>query len=358
MSKKIFIVFLHTLLILTSISFNYASATQRSARIIGGRPANSNAWPWMSGLVYKYEPISNGLFCGASLIAKDWVLTAAHCVFNESSASFDVIINQPQLDSGTGELLAVDSIIIHPEYNDFTLDNDLALIKLATPSRTQPIQVLPPFTAQDNAGKFAIAIGWGVISTSPEEYPLDLYQVDLPITDAPLCDAAMGDITDNMLCAGNGLGNKDTCFGDSGGPLVVFDTESQSWRQAGITSWGFGCADPGSYGVYTRLKNYAAFISDHICAAHELAVSTSLQLKIEGNKVRASWDSLNNVYLYGYRLNYAPYPDAQTIYSIDMNRSTDLSVTLGSGSDYYVAISSYHNNCISEYSNIEHFIIK
>ena len=243
-----------TLLILLITCFNNATAAERMARIIGGRPADSNAWPWMAGLVYKNSTFTNDVFCGGSLIAKDWVLTAAHCVIDANNSDFEVIINHAQLDSHSGERLSVESILYHPLYNDINLENDLALIKLATPSGNTPINVLAPFSSQDNANTVATALGWGATSNMPLSLPLDLQQVDLPIVDHSRCDKAMGDITDNMLCAGDGLGEKDTCFGDSGGPLVVFDTESNSWRQVGITSWGFDCASPGFFGVYTRLS--------------------------------------------------------------------------------------------------------
>lgn len=345
-----------TLLTLFIISSGSAIAVERMARIIGGRSADSNAWPWMAGLVYKNSDSANDVFCGASLIAKDWVLTAAHCVIDPNSSDFEVIINRAQLASNGGERVSVDSILLHPLYNDENLENDLALIKLTTPSSTPPINILAPFSSQDNANTVATALGWGVTSNMTSTFPLDLQQVDLPIVDHSRCDKAMGDITDDMLCAGDGLGEKDTCFGDSGGPLIVFDTESNSWRQVGITSWGFDCASPGFFGVYTRLKNYADFISEHICSAQEQPDSSALNLAVNGNLVRASWNAASNAE--GYRINYAPYPAAQKIYSIDMNQATDLSIGLPGGSAFYVAITNYNGNCISEYSNIEHFIVK
>jgi len=352
MSKKIIIIAL-TLLV---TSINSASATERMPRIIGGGPADSSAWPWMAGLTYKVPNYDNEVFCGASLIASDWVLTSAHCIIDENSKNIEVIINQAKLDGDGGERLEVEYILLHPEYDDFSLENDLALIKLATPSSNQPINVLAPYSSQDNEGKAAIALGWGTTSTTSLKYPLDLQQVDLPLIGNPQCDTAMGDITDDMLCAGDGLGGKDTCFGDSGGPLIVFDTESQSWRQVGITSWGFDCAAPDVFGVYTRLKNYASFISEHICTPSQTPAPVSLDLGLDGNTVNANWNSINDIS--GYRLNYAPYPTAQTIYSMDMNQITGLSVELPTGSAFYVAITSYHGNCLSDYSNIEHFVIK
>lgn len=344
-----------SIVFLILLNINSLSASEKVARIIGGERADSNDWPWVAGLVINHSS-STEVFCGASLIDKDWVLTAAHCVINIKSSSFDVIVNKPRLNQEGGERLSVDYVVLHPEYNDLTLDNDLALIKLSSPSNIPPINILAPFTSQDSAGKSAIALGWGATSTEPITYPLDLQQVDLPLISNPRCSASMGIITDDMLCAGNGQGDKDTCFGDSGGPLIIFDTESNSWRQAGITSWGFDCAEKNSFGVYTRLKNYAGFISEHICTAHETPTMTLLDLNVDGNLVTASWNPVNNIT--GYRLNYAPYPEAQTISSIDMNSATSFSIELGTGFAFYVAITSYNMNCLSDYSNIEYFIIK
>lgn len=352
MSRKAII----AIALLISASLNYASALPREARIIGGEPANPAAWPWMSGLVEKNTTPTNQVFCGASLIAKNWVLTAAHCVIDEDISTFDIIINKSQLASSGGERLTAERIIMHPQYDDFTLENDLALIKLATPSNNAPIKILSPFTTQDYGGKPAIALGWGTLSATSDVYPSELHQVDLPIIGTARCGAAMGDITNDMLCAGEGLGKKDTCFGDSGGPLIIFDTESNSWRQAGITSWGFDCAEPGFFGVYTRLKNYAEFISDHLCSAGDALPPPTLQLSLTGNRVDLNWNSPTTIS--GYRLNYAPYPQAQVIYSLDMNRLTSYSVELGTGSAFYVAITSYQDNCLSGYSNIENFTIK
>jgi len=96
-------------------------------RIIGGTESTSQSYPWMVSLK------SNGQhFCGASLIDKQWVMTAAHCVEQETAGGVSVVVgeyNTEQADIGE-QSRQVSQIIIHPQYGD---DNDIALLKLASP---------------------------------------------------------------------------------------------------------------------------------------------------------------------------------------------------------------------------------
>ena len=87
------------------------SPSQIMPRIIGGTTSQADLWPWMAGLTPK-NASAIAVFCGASLIAKDWVLTAGHCVVDQSPANFDIIINQAQLDADTGERIAVERIVL------------------------------------------------------------------------------------------------------------------------------------------------------------------------------------------------------------------------------------------------------
>jgi secreted trypsin-like serine protease len=52
----------------------------------------------------------------------------------------------------------------------------------------------------------------------------------------------------------------DTCQGDSGGPLLMFNSENV-WEEVGITSIGYGCAQPDYPGVYTRVAAYQSWIN-------------------------------------------------------------------------------------------------
>lgn len=360
MLKTILTYFFRTLLIASLLSLSTFASAKVFSKIIGGRVADADASPWMAGLVYKGESPYEGQFCGASLIAKDWVLTAAHCVYEESPSSFEVIINQPNLTKSTGERSTVERIIIHPKFDDVQLYNDLALVKLKTPSSQKPIILSSPYSNFDFTGNPVVALGWGLASTTEKKYPENLQQVGLSIIDTAKCSKALrayGGVTDKMLCAGVDSGKKDTCNGDSGGPLLVFDKLNQSWKQVGITSWGAdNCAVEGSYGVYTRVKDYAEFISDNICSATQKPKPVALALSVKDFVATANWSTSDKAT--GYRLHYAPFPSASPIYSIDLNNLTEFSAAVGAGNAFYVGITSYYDNCLGDFSNIEHFVVK
>jgi secreted trypsin-like serine protease len=116
--------------------------------------------------------------------------------------------------------------------------------------------------------KRAYTTGWG--DTDPgggTSYPTELREVDVRIVKRAICngpDSYDGLITSRMICAGYAAGGKDSCQGDSGGPLVVKNAAGK-WRlQVGVVSWGFGCAAPDFYGVYSRLAVLGQWVLNQI----------------------------------------------------------------------------------------------
>lgn len=65
----------------------------------------------------------------------------------------------------------------------------------------------------------------------------------------------------NQICAGDWLGERDTCAGDSGGPILVkIESEERVLPYiVGITSFGGYCAS-GLPAVYTRISEYREWI--------------------------------------------------------------------------------------------------
>ncbi len=236
-------------------------------RIIGGTTANPGDHPWAVALLR--TSISTGFgaqFCGGTLIASRWVLTAAHCVENLSSASeIEVAIGINNLDNiNNADRQTVSNIFIHPSYNTISLNNDIALLELATPSNNAVLAIADNnFTDNIATAELMTIIGWGSVkATSPFVFPSLLQETQIPRFDFAACNTVYSNLlTNNMICAGFAAGGKDTCQGDSGGPILYFNTSNDTYYQTGVTSFGDGCAAANKPGVYARTANYLDWIN-------------------------------------------------------------------------------------------------
>ncbi len=249
-----------------------------SVRIVGGDVVRDpNAYPWAislaaSGIADLYDAHS----CGATLISPTWALSAAHCFVDDETGvvddEFDVVLGTLSLRSPSPgyERIPVERLIIHPEYDLATTDNDIALLKLERASTRQPVAWLAAREQDAAPGLMATVMGWGWTAPEPRaarSFPTELLKLDLPVVDNDVCARSMifeeSVVTQNMLCAGTGLGGQDSCSGDSGGPLVR-TLAGGGHMLVGVVSWGEGCAQPDSYGVYARVSRFADWINSHI----------------------------------------------------------------------------------------------
>lgn len=345
-------------------------ADESNLRIINGSNARQNEFPWAVALYHSYASPYNGQFCGGSLIHPEWVLTAAHCVEDETVDSVAMVIGRTRLTDSDGRLLKSQQFVTAPNYsvgNKTNPDNDLALIHLTEAvTEYSLLRVFEPYREVRINSYSATILGWGATSSdnrSPD-YADTLQVTQLPLVSGTDCRLVYGDqLTGNMMCAGVVDGSTDGCQGDSGGPLVL--QTLTGWQQLGISSWGEGCAQPLFYGVYTYLPNYVDFIQTTICEADDIPMAPDLELTQNGNVYTLNWShneeensGENEVKIDGYQLYYAPFSeplDATTIdniASIDMGLNTQYMQKLTMPIALYVAIRAYQGNCYSPYSNL------
>ena len=238
-----------------------------ATRIVGGKTASPGAYPWMTALLDRHDPNNfTAQTCGGALIHPRWVLTAAHCVEYDAAENLSVIVGATDLNAAGLQRINVRKIIIHPNWNTASSDSDIALLLLdqPAPASITPLQIInDPDLALP--GTLATFMGWGKL-TETGTSPSLLQDVQMPIVSDAVANAGLlaGRLTSTMIAAGVPAGGKDTCQGDSGGPMVVPGPGGVGWMQAGIVSWGSGCARPNAYGAYTRVSVFRQWIQSYL----------------------------------------------------------------------------------------------
>ena len=238
-----------------------ATAQEISTRIIGGGDAVQYELPTIVSLKYSNDIYARQFFCAGSLINKDWVVTAAHCLLDQGEIlekeRFVLTISDYDLTETLDEYSA-SRIVIHPDYDNNTNENDIALIKLSKSSNVPPILISS--VSQNTKTKNATIWGWGSLDVTGNHYPDILQKAELDVLVNTECSLKLGSsfIGSSMLCAGIENGGIDSCYGDSGGPIIVND------QLVGITSWGIDCAHAQYPGAYTRIETFQPWITSII----------------------------------------------------------------------------------------------
>ena len=239
-------------------------------RIVHGEDADQCVWRWQVSL-----STPSNQFCGGTLIAPGWVLTAAHCVAHVRSACAVRALrvhagSWKRIPGSNGAVVerTVKKIFLHPLYNqNVPHDYDFAIVQL---DKAMPLNecigvACLPSGWEEKPGTNCSITGWGTLK-SMGPTPDVLQEATVSLLNESECERNYSHtkqvITASMLCASgsNAKGIVDTCQGDSGGPLSCL--EGDRWTLRGVTSWGQGCAYANFPGVYGKVQSVMSWIKD------------------------------------------------------------------------------------------------
>ncbi|XP_017776652.1 PREDICTED: transmembrane protease serine 9-like [Nicrophorus vespilloides] len=241
--------------------------SNRRMRVVGGNITRVHEFPWIAGLSRNGE-----FYCGASLITRKHLLTAAHCVNGFDIRGITVVLADHDRDAtdrfSTAEVRGVKKVRQHRAFDAYSFNNDIAVLELDEPvsfsSKIQPA-CLPNTVNADYSGRLAVVAGWGRLGEREEVSPV-LRKVAVPVWKKNDCyNSGYGEkrLSENMFCAGYPDGKLDACQGDSGGPLHMTNSDGDM-EIIGVVSWGRGCARPNLPGIYTKVNNYLQWVQESL----------------------------------------------------------------------------------------------
>lgn len=238
---------LYWLLLLTATTL--AAPGPRNARISNGVTLNIADVPYQTSI----QTQDGSHICGGTLISTRIVVTAAQCIYEFSDPrSLNVRIGSSDRTEG-GTLVSALRFTYHEDFNNGTLGNDIALIRLS--EAVKGIHTADLAYADFPPGTIALSSGWGMDGTDNDEHPTILQGAYSAVISREDCQKSYGEafITEEKICTYNG-DKQDLGPGDAGGPLSV------EGILLGVISTSIGDDAEEFTGVYSSIPEHFEWI--------------------------------------------------------------------------------------------------
>ncbi len=260
------------LIVLISVNAAWANP---EPQIVGGEQVPKGGNKFIVSVQLKFGNATWSHWCGGAILDKKHILTAAHCGFYNGNpipaSDVRVFVGSVKLgDKKKGYYVKAADLIVHPQYNSSTQNNDVMIIALGKKlSKPKTASIVASGSSDyQSTGYPLTTAGWGSTvqydagESVPPNYPRIMREVVVNVVSDSQCESEYGVLYQSQMCAA--APGKDSCQGDSGGPL--FTQVNGAWIVVGIVSTGAGCADPNYAGVYTRVADPTvnAFILNNI----------------------------------------------------------------------------------------------
>lgn len=215
-----------------------------------------------------FSSIARSHICAGTIIGKEWVLTAAHCIANiktiiGKTVEFPVIagvINRQNMENG--EIHFANFTFIHKDFSVETGNNDIAMIHVSPPfnfsTHIKPIAL--PYLKENNSGALSVNYGWGLLNPDDSIFASDLQVSKENILTHEECVEmlpATAPMMKSQICV-----KIPSCYGYGGSPLVIERNDGNS-ELIGLTSWGYlPCGRNNTLTVLTSVSNFLPWIAD------------------------------------------------------------------------------------------------